>query len=67
MAGPSYIQDICMIFNVPCSAGYVQGTIMWWVLVKYRICAGYFIVSCSAGYVQGTIMWWVLVKHRICA
>ena len=39
VAGPIYIQDICMIFNVPCSAGYVQGTIMWRVLVKYRICA----------------------------
>ena len=38
MAGPSYIQDICMIFNVSCSTGYVQDTIMWQVLVIYRIC-----------------------------
>ena len=23
MAGPSYIQDMCLIFHVSCSAGYV--------------------------------------------
>ena len=34
MAGPSYIQDMCLIFHVSCNAGYVQGTIMWRVLLS---------------------------------
>ena len=40
MAGPSYIQDMCMIFIVSCSAEYVRvPSCGKYILVKYRICA----------------------------